>query len=197
VHLGFNRDVESAEIAEWVATQATEPMLASMNQLELVSGDAVLVPAGTAHVIGEGLFVLEVQEPADLSIFLEWDGFALDGPADGHLGLGFDVALTALDRRGWSRAEVAALVKSRQSAEGSLLPGAENFFQAERWRGGGVWEPGFAVVVVLAGSGKLVPESGDRVALGAGRTYLVAHAAGSAILEASSGLELIRFLPPR
>ena len=54
-------------------------------------GDGVLVPASTPHCIDAGVFVVELQEPTDFSVLLEWDGFDIDGPADGHLGLGFDV----------------------------------------------------------------------------------------------------------
>ncbi len=50
------------------------------------------MPAGVVHAIESGIFVLELQEPTDLSILLEWDGFAVDGDKDGHLNLGFDKA---------------------------------------------------------------------------------------------------------
>ncbi len=55
-----------------------------------------LCQPGWSHAIESGIFVLELQEPTDLSILLEWDGFAVDGDKDGHLNLGFDVALDAL-----------------------------------------------------------------------------------------------------
>ena len=74
-------------------------------------GDGILVPSGTAHFIGEGILVTELQEPTDLSILLEWDGFAVDGDAEGHLGLGFDVALDALDLTVWSDDDVARAVR--------------------------------------------------------------------------------------
>ena len=41
----------------------------------------VLVPAGVLHAIGEGVLLVELQEPEDLSILLEWRGFELDGDA--------------------------------------------------------------------------------------------------------------------
>ena len=60
------------------------------------SATACVVPASTPHCIDAGVFVVELQEPTDFSVLLEWDGFDVDGPADGHLGLGFDVALDAV-----------------------------------------------------------------------------------------------------
>ena len=68
----------------------------------LSPGDRVLVPAGMPHAIGRGILLVELQEPTDFSVLLEWEGFAIDGRAEGHLGLGFDVALGCVDRAGWS-----------------------------------------------------------------------------------------------
>jgi hypothetical protein len=41
----------------------------------------VLVPAGTPHAIGAGVLLVELQEPTDLSVLLEWAGFAA-GPGE-------------------------------------------------------------------------------------------------------------------
>ncbi len=106
VHLAFTREVGEEELRGWVREQDTDAMLGAMHTLEVEPGDAVLVPAGMPHAVGEGAFLVELQEPTDLSILMEWEGFDLDGAADGHLGLGFDVALGAVDRRAWTPDEV-------------------------------------------------------------------------------------------
>ncbi|WP_199422925.1 class I mannose-6-phosphate isomerase [Actinotalea solisilvae] len=179
VHLGFTRDIGAEELASWVAAQSTEAMLGAMHALELAAGDAVLVPAGLPHAIGEGAFVVELQEPTDLSILLEWSGFAIDGRADGHLGLGFDRALAAVDRRGWSAEAVARLRGATAADTGDLLPDAAAFFRVERWRGGRTLEPGFAVLVVVDGAGELATD-GAAVPLRRGGTVLVPAAGGPA-----------------
>lgn len=198
VHLGFRRDVDAAELREWVDRQDTAGMLDAMHVLDLEPGDAVLVPAGLPHAIGAGAFVVELQEPTDLSILVEWDGFAIDGAAAGHLGLGFDVALAALDRRGRSAAEVAALRGARAGDDGDLLPAAAPFFRVERLRGAGGWDPGFAVVVAVAGSGALVAAGGGRTPVSAGSTVLVPWSAGPLRVEPDAGatLEVLRCRPP-
>lgn len=194
VHLAFRRDVGATELATWVAGQDVAAMLGAMHVLEVERGDAVLVPAGLPHAIGAGAFVVELQEPTDLSILVEWDGFALDGARHGHLNLGFGTALTALDRRGWSAGAVEALRTARDDRVGELLGTAGDFFRAERWRGAGTWEPGFAVAVVVAGNGRLRPASGPSVAIAAGETWLVDHAAGT--IELSGDAEVVRCRPP-
>lgn len=194
VHLGFRRDVGEDELAAWVSRQDSAAMLEAMHVLEIERGDAVLVPAGLPHAIGAGAFVVELQEPTDLSILVEWDGFAIDGARFGHLDLGFETALAALDRRGWSVDAVAELRTARDDRVGELFPTALEFFRAERWRGAGTWEPGFAVVVVTAGRGELRPALGDPVAIGTGQTWLVDHAAGP--LRLVGDVEVVRCRPP-
>ena len=137
-------------------------MLGAMHVLDLAAGDAVLVPAGLPHAIGQGALVVELQEPTDLSILLEWSGFQIDGAADGHLGLGFDVALAAVDRRGWSADEIARLRGATAASSGDLLPDAAAFFRVERWTGPRVLDAGLAVLVVVDGAGTLVADGGPR-----------------------------------
>ena len=62
-----------------------------------------------------------LQRPEDLSILLEWHGFALDGARDGHLGLGFDLALQAVTTRGRSPEEVDRWILSAGEGD-SILP---------------------------------------------------------------------------
>jgi hypothetical protein len=93
VHLGFREAMDPRRLTELVAAQQVEPLLASLNTVPVAAGDTVLVPAGLPHAIGQGVLLVELQEPTDLSVLLEWEGFAIDGRAQGHLGLGFELAL--------------------------------------------------------------------------------------------------------
>jgi mannose-6-phosphate isomerase len=107
VHLGFREDLEPDRLAGWVADQETSALLAATNRLPVAPGDAVLVPAGIPHAIGEGVFIVELQEPTDYSVLLEWEGFRVD-PEAGHLGLGWELALACVDRSAWSAARLSA-----------------------------------------------------------------------------------------
>jgi mannose-6-phosphate isomerase len=196
VHLGFTREVSADELAAWVDAQDVDAMLGAMHLLRLEPGDAVLVPAGMPHAIGEGAFVVELQEPTDLSILLEWTGFDIDGRELGHLGLGFPTALAAVDRRAWARSEVEGLRAGGDNVTGDLLPAAAPFFRVERSRGPAAWDAGYAVVVVLSGSGTLVTADGT-VELDRGATVVVPHGAGACRIEGSSDLEVLRCRPPR
>ena len=187
VWVGFSREVGPDEVRRWMAAQDSAGMLACMRELPVAAGDSIFVPAGVPHSIGAGILMVEVQEPTDLSVLLEWDGFELTED-DGHLDLGWEVALHALDRSAWDSARVEAL---RGPGEGSsLLPAAADpWFRAERVRGGDALDAGFGIVIGLSGAGEL-----GGVALERGTALLVPHAAGP--VTVTGDVEAIRCRPP-
>lgn len=195
VHLGFSRDVEAAELAGWVRRQDVTAMLAATNHLPVAAGDAILCPAGTPHAIGAGVLVVEVQEPTDFSILLEWQGF-LPGPDGASAGLPMDEALGCVHARAWPAGRLASLRgPGVTGAAGSLLPPeADPFFVAERVGPGG-FGPSYALLVVTSGTGALVPESGRAVPVGRGSTVLIPHSAGPCSL--AGDVEAIRCAPGR
>ncbi|MFG6192621.1 class I mannose-6-phosphate isomerase [Nonomuraea sp. JJY05] len=192
VHLGFARDVEPGELAGWVADQRIDRMLDATNRVPVRAGDAIVCPAGLPHAIGAGVLMVEVQEPTDFSVLLEWEGFDVDGPAVGHLGLGYDQALACVDRSGWGAERLAELHRDRRPAA-DARPGAhrlfaesaDEFFAAERLRPDpvSVLEPAYSVVVVTTGAGSVECEHGSPVAVGAGDTLLIPYAAGKCALR--------------
>jgi mannose-6-phosphate isomerase len=184
-HLGFVEEIDEAELAAHVATQDADALLEAMHPIEVRAGDGILVPAGLAHAIGEGIMVVEAQEPTDLSILLEWEGLPIDGERDGHIGVGFDTALRAVDRRARSGPEIADLVRntadaSRSDALLAVLPdAAAAFFRVELARPEHrvAVAAGFAVVIVLDGSGTLSDEVGE-TAVSRGDVLAIPYATG-------------------
>lgn len=179
VHLGLIRDVGHDELRDLVATQDSAALLDLMHVVQVGAGDSVFVPHGVLHAIGEGILLIEVQEPEDLSILLEWTGFDLDGERDGHLGLGFDVALTAVETHGRSAGEVEALVRRGVTDGGVLAEESQDYFRLERVVGRRAFTAGFAIVVALDDDVRLTLAGGAATALAAGSTALVPYAAGT------------------
>ena len=187
VHVGLREPIDAATLRRWVDDQDAGEMLAALHELPVRAGDAILVPAGTLHAIGAGILLLELQEPTDLSVLVEWRRFGVNSGAE-HLELGWSEALTAADRN-------AADPTTLKSRPGRLLPpAADPYFRAERIRAGTDSPPSFAVLVALAGEGTLRTERGDGLDLKAGTTALVPYAAGTTTL--TGDLEAIRCLPP-
>jgi mannose-6-phosphate isomerase len=189
VHAGFTRPVELGELRAWMRDQDAAAMLGAMHELPVTAGDTIFVPAGTPHAIGAGILLVELQEPTDFSVLLEWDGFELTED-EGHLGLGWDTALGALDR------EPRAVTVSR-----GLPAAADPYFRAERIAGGAVLDPGFSILVGLAGAGTLSTAAGE-LEFGRGSAVLLPHAAGAGELRGDAhgircrpGLSPVRGLP--
>jgi mannose-6-phosphate isomerase len=191
VWAGFNHDVELPTVREWMRTQDSAAMLAALHELPVSAGDALFVPAGTPHAIGAGILLVELQEPADLSVTLEWIGFEI-GEDDGHLGLGWPRVLEALDRSGWDERRIAALWGT-PGADNLLPPDADPYFRAERVSGGEALDPGFSVLVGTRGLGTLATSEAE-LSFGRGSAVLSPYSAGELVL--AGDVEGLRCRPP-
>lgn len=194
VYVGFSRDVGADELAGWARSQDVEAMLAATNRVPVTAGDTVLCPAGTPHAISAGILIIELQEPADLSVLLERFGVA---EREAMLGLPLEEALACVDRRACPPERLAALRgRPLNSAVGSLLPAeGDPFFVAERvdTRVSPHLSQSYGVLVVTAGRGSLEVADGGPVPVGRGSTVLIPYAAGPATL--SGTVEGVRCLP--
>jgi mannose-6-phosphate isomerase len=129
MHLSLTEEVPLDRLRRMVADQDTDNLLALMHQVPVQPGDTVYVPPRLLHATGEGVLLIEAQQPEDLSILLEWRGFDFDGNADGHLNLGYDLVLQAVENT--PRSSVAELV-CRQVTAGPALPEASlEFFRMD------------------------------------------------------------------
>jgi mannose-6-phosphate isomerase len=182
VGVGFEKTMQMNQVRELVDTENTSALLASLNKLSVKPGDGVLVPAGIPHAIAEGIFLLELQEPTDLSIMLEWEGFKMDGHKDGHLNLGFDLALQAMELNALSESDISKLRTGSDmdsSLMVSLLPeGADPYFRAHAISSGIEIDPGFAVLLALSGSGELQSDAGEATQVQKGDALVIPHAIG-------------------
>ena len=194
IYLGLKHDVIEDELKSLVMSQDTENMLGLLHRVEVHPGDIVYVPPGVLHAPGAGVFLVELQEPEDLSILLEWQGFELDGERDGHLGLGFDLALQAVECRGRSAEEIRQLVRPAAFGSSVLPEAADKYFRLERvaFDGQATLEPGFAVLVVLSGEADLL---GTTSHLRAGNTAVAPNSFGPLGLRGRA--EMLACRPPR
>ena len=172
VWIGLREPVEPARYRDWIERQDSGALLGSLNHVPVRAGDVVYVPAGAPHAIGAGVLIAELQEPTDLSIVAEWKGFPIE-PRDAHLGIGWDLALRALD------------LKPRR-VELGLPAEARAFFWADE-----LAEPAgrFGVFIVLGGEGDFAGEQAR-----AGDAFVVPAALDE--LEVSERLRVLRCLAP-
>lgn len=200
VYVGFKESVDQSALDAWVQEQRSDMLLETLNRIPVQRGDTVLIPAGTPHAIGAGVFIIELQEPTDFSVMLEWEAFGLAGRADEQLGLPSATALSCLDRSGWSHPRLASCLTSGALAGDhgirSVLPAmADPFFRAVQVviDDSVTLEPQYGVLIVLDGDGEL--RGGfEPLQIRRGDTVLVPHAAGEVQLRGD--LSVVRCLPP-
>ena len=195
VWVGTNRPVERVQWEELMAAQDSDAMLELLNPVTVEPGDGVFVPAGSPHAIGEGLLILELQEPTDFSILLEWEGFEFDGPNDGHLDLGFDTALGAINPHPFDANRLDELILRGSATAGATigraLPAtADPYFELRRCSAGtgsATLPTTFGVLLLTDGSGTMTwagdTDGAGRATIERGEAYVVPHAAGPVTLS--------------
>ncbi|KAG5951133.1 hypothetical protein E4U53_003716 [Claviceps sorghi] len=199
VWLGLTEDVDRDELLALVESGRGAELLSRMHRLDVQPHQTVYVPPGTLHAIGEGVMVVEVQEPEDMSILCEWAGFNVDGKKDGHLGLGFPVALTGVDTRGRTReqAERCWVTRQADATDGVFARDSLEYFRLERLavQGPAAAQEGFAVVIVLEGDVSLRTERSQQpMAMARGSTAVVPFEDGAMHLDGEGDVLIAR--PP-
>jgi len=202
VYLGFREDVDAGKLRGLVDAQDSQGFLDLMHRLPVAVGDTIVVPSGTPHATGEGIFVVELQEPTDFSILLEYEPFDIDGASKGHLGLGFQLALEAVHRSALDPADIERLrdhvdLAGAQDGPQKTMPAAADpYFRADLVRptASATVPAGFGVVVVLDGAGALTGANGEAVPVKAGDVLVVPHGAGE--MTVTGGLGAVWSRPP-
>ena len=202
--VGFQNEIPRAQLLEWTTQQDVGAIATATHKFAVRAGDVVLIPASLPHAIGPGVFMVEVQEPTNFSILIEHAGFPIASEA-AHLGLGWDVAIDAVDRHGYTREEIVSRFVRRvdpQREGESPLVGDEfaEFFRATRVHlapnASRDIPAGYWVGVVLEGSGEIEYGAG-RATLRRGDTFCVPFVLGShRIRGGRDGIALVRCLPP-
>ena len=201
VGVGFKEAMNLAQVGDWVRNRDSEALLGALQTRTVRTGDAILVPSGMPHTVQDGVFVLELQEPTDLSILLEWQGLAVDGFVDGHLDLGFDLALQALETTAVSPSDLDRLVLPREEIARAGLTAAmpaqaDPYFRLHRVDTGAgpvSIDAGFGILLVTDGEGTLLSAAGT-MPLRKGDAVLVPFAAGDFVVDGSIVAMLAR--PP-
>ena len=193
VGIGFREKMNKADVGAMVAKHDSEGLLNSLVFKEVKAGDAIFVPAGVVHAIESGIFVLELQEPTDLSILLEWDGFAVDGDKDGHLNLGFDKALEALRLTPLSMEEEREIITKFDiggKRSGEIFNSIANrFFRADYLTQGHTKvESGFGIFLALSGKGSMIFDNDQPLEIKRGDAVVIPYCAGGFTLSNCSGI---------
>ena len=108
VYLGFKPDVTREKFKDLFNRQDITGMLEAMHKFDVHEGDVILVTGGMPHAIGEGCFLLEIQEPSDYTMRAETTTVSglVYTPQQIHYGVGYENMLDCFDYTPKSREEI-------------------------------------------------------------------------------------------
>ena len=107
IYLGLQRPPERAAFRKMIVEQDIPALLGCFDKIPVRPGDAFFVPGGLPHAIGEGVFMVELMEPTDLAVRIEFErgGYVLPEKAR-FMDRGVDFALDMFDFRARSVADI-------------------------------------------------------------------------------------------
>jgi mannose-6-phosphate isomerase len=79
VLIGFQHPIPKESFSSAVQRQDIPLLLSCFDRISVAPGDVFIVPGGLPHAIGEGILMIEIMEPTDFVVRLEFDrgGYAL------------------------------------------------------------------------------------------------------------------------
>ena len=211
VFIGFKPGINKDIMRKMVEEQDIKRMLSFMHKIEVKSGDAIFVAPGTPHAIGEGVFMVETQEPTDFTLSIEKKiGVHILKEKDCHLGLGWDKSLDIFDYQGYSLAEIKERYHMKKEILISIRGG-----KLYRLNGGEYMKScfemmlmeevkdieisyvgRFASIVIIRGEGMISTNVGD-FKVKEGETYMLPASIGvHKYIATKDNLNIIISLPP-
>ena len=208
VLVSFREEVSRERYRAMLDRQDIPSMISVMHRVSVRPGDVVYVKAGLPHAIGEGVLMVELQEPTDYSILLErvcpTYTFRED---ESFLGLAPSLALSAMDHRVYTAEDVRRelVIRPRlvrregESTETELL----GYDTTECFAGRRLDIRGelpdrtagrYALLIVLRGTGVLLHQGGE-IPLRQGMELFLPACAGDHVYRSSGGMALFKCLP--
>ncbi|MCH7623067.1 MAG: hypothetical protein IIB46_03200 [Nitrospinae bacterium] len=93
--MGFQHPPEKAELKRMIEEQDTDAILACFDKISIKTGDVFIVPGGMPHAIGEGVFMIEIMEPTDFAVRIEFERGGYRSPEESRfMNRGIDFAFS-------------------------------------------------------------------------------------------------------
>ena len=210
VLIGFREDMTREAWKHLFETQDIPGMQRALHRIEVQPGDVILLEGGVPHAIGEGCFLMEIQEPTDYTLRVERvtpRGMKLTDMAC-HQGAGFDAMLDMFHYEFLTREETLARWRKQPRpvtvCEGGridvLLDESDTpCFSLERMQVNGRMQTaavdGFRIAVVVEGEGTL-HATGDTLTLRQG-DCLFLPAGVSACSWQAENMTVLLCMPPK
>jgi mannose-6-phosphate isomerase len=195
VLVGLKPSVTREDFQRAIAGGSAEDCL---EHVPLSPGDAVFVPAGTAHTIGPGLVLCEIQEHSDLT-YRVYDYNRRD--ASGHARpLHVEKALDVL-RFGKQYGGKIEPVRILEAGAEKTYFASCRYFETSRWEFSepvptATWQEAFHLLIFLEGSGTIGWNS-ERATYGPAHVWMIPAALGAYTITPRARTSLLRTYVPR
>lgn len=208
IYMGFQDPPEKAAFKRMIEQQDSDAILACFEKIPIKPGDVFMVPGGMPHAIGEGVFMVEIMEPTDFAIRIEFErgGYVLPDESR-FMNRGIDFALSMFS---YEQTPVEAikdhffckprvLETQNQSTEYALIDEQKTAcFSVNRIDVQDCYvqeADSFYIGIVSKGSGSIV--SGDEIyPVHEGSKFFVPYQTGHLTFESENGMEIIATFPP-
>jgi len=135
IYLGFQRPPSRDALRRMIETQDIAAIEACFDKIPVQPGDTYLVPGGVPHALGEGIFLIEIQEPSDLVVRFEFErgGYLLPESAR-FMNRGLEFCLDVFDTSAWPAGRLFAQAKCPPRRRRALGPDSfqDNLIGPER-----------------------------------------------------------------
>jgi len=214
VLMGFKPGVTREIWADLFARQDVDGMIDAMHRIPVKPGDGFLIEGGLPHAIGAGCFLIEIQEPTDLT--MRFEKLVVNGEPMPEAwctqGLGVEKMLDCFHYDTFSLEEIIrkCAIRTecvRDSADGTetllVFPTESPLFGMRKIDVVRHWETqpeeAYSVVVVVDGCGRLAWDGGE-LAIAASDELFLPASLGRLTWHNDNGaqpLQLIRCHPPK
>lgn len=208
IYLGFQRPLAKEEFKRAVLEQDNEKMLSCFEKIYINPGDVFIVPGGLPHAIGEGIFMIEIMEPTDFVVRLEFDrgGYVLPEQAR-FMGRDIDFAMDMIEFKAVTAEDIRqqyfckpVLINKEDDYEEFTLIGNEHTacFSVKKLNITGTYtckSKKFHVGIVIKGEGTI--ESGkDCIGIKKGDKFFIPVKATEVTYTTSTRLEIVLTYAP-
>lgn len=208
IYMGFQHPPEQQEFKRMIQEQDEKAILACFDKIPIKPGDVFMVPGGMPHAIGEGVFMIEIMEPTDFAVRIEFErgGYVLP-EASRFMSRGIDFAVSMFN---FSATPVETIKREyfctprlresqNQSAEYVLID--ENrtpCFRVHRICVNDCFMKkanSFYTGIVAKGSGS-IRVNGKTWLAQEGTKFFVPNQTGEVMFETDGGMEIVATFPP-
>jgi mannose-6-phosphate isomerase len=211
IYLGFQRAPSREEFKRLILEQDIDGIEKLFDKIPVKRGDALFIPGGLPHAIGEGIMMLETMEPTDFTFLPEFirDGVALSEKKR-YMGLDIEKCLDAVDYNSYSVEDIRKkFMFAPKNVESNgdycideVFPSTIvpfNVFRINVFNGYEELPPNirWSVNVIAGGEGKISCDSGEFPLKRGSKFLLPVSSRGYKIEKLSQEpLEIIRTFPP-